>query len=104
MKVKELIAKYPRYNVIEMGYPDSIPFTELPKELDGLSGKAFQKVEMELEVKGYDVIHKPVTCIDITSALFGGKKKPNATYEGTLYIYLKGDNTRNGHINKRRNK
>ena len=89
MKVKELIKKYPNYQVIEMGYPDSIPFTMLPKELQGLSGKAYEKVEMELEVKGYKVYHKPVICVDITHCVFGGKKKPNAKYEGTLYIYLK---------------
>lgn len=88
MKVKDLINKYPNYNVVEMGYPDSIPFTMLPKELQGLSGKAYEKVEMELEVKGYDVIHKPFDSIDITHCVFGGKKRPNIHYEGTLYIYL----------------
>jgi len=91
MKVKELIAKYPGYSVIEKGYPDSFPFTMLPKELQGLSGKAYEKVEMELEVKGFKVIHKPHTDIDITSTLFGGKKKPNQTYKGTLEIYLVSD-------------
>ena len=90
MKVKELIAKYPKYSVIEMGYPGDMPFTNLPKELQGLYGKAYERVEMELEVKGYEVFHKPHTDIDITAALFGGKKKPNKHYEGTLYIYLKG--------------
>lgn len=91
MKVKELIAKYPNYQVIEMGYPDSIPFTMLPSELNGLRGKAYEKVEMELDVKGYEVYHEPVTCIDITHCVFGGKKRPNAHYDGTLYIYLKSD-------------
>ena len=91
MKVKELIAKYPGYSVVEMGYPDSTPFTMLPKELQGLSGKAYEKVEMELEVKGYKVYDKPHTDIDITAALFGGKKKRNRHYKGTLYIYLKSD-------------
>ena len=90
MKVKELIAKYPKYSVIEQGYPDSFPFSDLPRELQGLYGKAYEKVEMELEVMGYDAIAKPHTDIDITAALFGGKKKPNPHYEGTLYIYLKG--------------
>ena len=94
MKVKELIAKYPKYMVVEQGYPDSIPFTELPKELQGLSGKAYEKVEMELEVKGYEVHNKPFISVDITSALFGGKKGRNRHYEGTLYIYLKGDKKR----------
>ena len=94
MKVKELIAKYPNYSVVEMGYPDSIPFTELPKELQGLSGKAYEKVEMELEVKGYKVVHKPHTDIDITHLVFGGKKKPNKSYDGFLYIYLKGKEKR----------
>ena len=94
MKVKELIAKYPNYQVVEMGYPDSIPFTMLPKELDGLHGKAYEKVEMELEVKGYKVVNKPHTDIDITHLVFGGKKRPNKSYDGTLYIYLKGDKKR----------
>ena len=94
MKVKELIEKYPNYSVVEKGYPDSMPFTELPKELQGLSGKAFEKVMMELEVKGYEAIAKPHTDIDITAALFGGKKRPNKSYDGFLYIYLKGNKKR----------
>ena len=103
MKVKELIAKYPNYSVIEMGYPDSMPFSELPSELNGLHGKAYERVEMELEVKGYDAIAKPHTDIDITAALFGGKKRPNKSYDGFLYIYLKDDKPkRPDHINKRR--
>ena len=94
MKVKELIAKYPRYQIVEMGYPDSFPFSELPRELQGLYGKEYEKVEMELEVKGYEVHHDPHTNIDITHLVCGGKKRPNASYEGTLYIYLKGDKPR----------
>ena len=94
MKVKELIAKYPNYMVVEMGYPDSIPFTELPRELQGLSGKAYEKVEMELEVIGYKVHSKPFTSVDITHLVFGGKKRANKSYEGTLYIYLKGNKKR----------
>ena len=94
MKVKELIARYPNHNVVEMGYPDSIPFTELPRELQGLSGKEYQKVEMELEVMGYEVIDKPFTSVDITHLVFGGKKRRNKHYEGTLYIYLKGGKKR----------
>ena len=94
MTVKELIEKYPGYHVIEMGYPDSFPFGELPKELQGLSGKAYEKVEMGLEVKGYKVVDKPFTSIDVTHAIFGGKKRPNQSYKGTLYIYLKGDKKR----------
>ena len=90
MKVKDLKAKYKGYKFIEMGYPDCIPFTQLPKELDGLYGKEYEKVENELDVKGYRVYHKPHTDIDITAALFGGKKKPNPHYEGTVEIYLKG--------------
>ena len=90
MKVKELIAKYPKYSVIEQGYPDSFPFSDLPRELQGLYGKAYEKVEMELEVKGYKVIHKPHTNIDITHLVVGGKKRPNVSYEGTLEIYLRG--------------
>lgn len=91
MKVKELIAKYPNYQVVEMGYPGCIPFTCLPKELQGLSGKAYEKVEMELEVKGYKVFHNPHTNIDITHLVVGGKKRPNSHYEGTLEIYLCGN-------------
>ena len=91
MKVKELIAKYPGYQVIEQGYPDSLPFSELPKELQGLHGKEFQKVEDELEVKGYEVFHKEFTSVDITHLVFGGKKRPNQSYKGMLYIYLKGE-------------
>lgn len=89
MKVKELIAKYPKHSVIEMGTPRDIPFTNLPAELQGLSGKAYQKVEMELEVKGYEVINKPFKSIDITAALFGGRQKKPIEYAGELYIYLK---------------
>lgn len=88
MKVKELIAKYPDYQVVEKGYPDSFPFYELPKELRGLYGKDYQKVVNELEVKGYKVIEKPHTNIDITHLIVGGKKRPNSTYKGTLEIYL----------------
>lgn len=91
MKVKELIAKYPKFKVIEMGTPRDIPFTNLPKELQGLSGKAYERVEMELEVKAYEVFETPGIDIDITAALFGGKKKRNRHYNGTLYIYLKGE-------------
>lgn len=94
MKVKELVKKYPGYQVIEKGYPDSFPFADLPKELQGLSGKAYEKVEMELEVKGYKVQDKPFTSVDITHAIFGGKKRPNQSYKGMLYIYLKGNKKR----------
>ena len=97
MKVKELIAKYKGYKIIETGYPDSAPFAMLPKELDGLYGKAYEKVSNELEVKGFKVIEKPHTDIDITAALFGGKKRPNPSYKGTLYIYLKSDKPRRKH-------
>ena len=89
MKVKELIAMYPNHDVVEMGTPRDIPYTNLPKELQGLSGKAYTKVEMELEVKGYEVVNKKFTSIDITHMVFGGKKRPNKTYDGYLYIYLK---------------
>lgn len=90
MKVKELIARYPGYQIIEQGYPDSIPFTELPRELQGLRGKAYEKVEGELRVYGYKVSHKPIERVDITAALFGGKKRPNAKYKGQVKIYLRG--------------
>lgn len=89
MKVKELKAKYPNHLVVEMGTPKDIPFTNLPKELRGLSGRAYEKVEMELEVKGYEVINKPFKSIDITAALFGGKPRKAKEYAGHLYIYLK---------------
>lgn len=94
MKVKDLKAKYPGYLVVEQGYPDSIPYTELPRELDGLRGKQFDRVCDELDVFGYEVYSKPFTSVDITSALFGGKKRPNKEYKGHLYIYLKGDKKR----------
>ena len=89
MKVKELKAKYPNHLVVEMGTPREIPFTNLPKELQGLSGKAYEKVELELEVKGYKVHNKPFKSIDITAALFGGRQKKPKEYDGHLYIYLK---------------
>ena len=91
MKVKELIKKYPNYKVVEMGYPGCIPFTCLPSELNGLHGKAYEKVFMELEVKGYEATYHPHTDIDITHLIIGGKKRPNPSYEGVLEIYLKGD-------------
>jgi len=94
MTVKELISRYPGYQVIEMGYPDSLPFSELPRELSGLRGKAYEKVEMNLEVKGYKVYDNPHECVDVTHLVFGGLKRPNAKYNGTLYIYLKGDKRR----------
>lgn len=90
MKVKDLIVRYPGYQIIEQGYPDSVPFTELPRELQGLHGKAYEKVEGELRVYGYKVSHKPFECVDITAALFGGKKRPNPKYKGQVEIYLKG--------------
>lgn len=83
MKVKELKAKYPNHLVVEMGYPDSLPFTEIP------SGNTD-----EMEVKGYKVKNKPFVSIDITQALFGGKKRKNRSYDGHLYIYLKGNKKR----------
>ena len=89
MKVKELIAKYPNHDVVEQGTPRDFPFTNLPAELQGLSGRAYQKVEMELEVKGYKVVNKPFKSIDITAALFGGRQKKPKEYAGYLYIYLK---------------
>ena len=67
MKVKELVEKYPNHLVVERGYPNSIPFTELPKELRGLTGKAYNNVLMELEVKGYKVSNKPFTEVDINN-------------------------------------
>ena len=91
MKYKELVAKYKGYQVIEKGYPNSTPFTFLPHELDGLHGKAYVRVLNELEVKGYKVVEKPTTSIDITHLVFGGKKRPNHTYKGTLYVYLTSD-------------
>ena len=91
MKVKELIAKYPRFQVVEMGYPDSIPFTQLPKECNGLYGSQLKKVIDNLEVKGYKAINKPHTNINITHVICGGKKRPNSHYEGILEIYLKSD-------------
>ena len=89
MKVKELRAQYPNHLVVEMGTPRDIPFTNLPKELQGLSGKAYEKVEMELEVKGFEVVNKPFKSIDITHCVFGGKRRPSKSYDGHLYIYLK---------------
>ncbi len=77
MKVKELKAKYKGYMFIEMGYPDSIPFTEIP------SGNTD-----EMEVKGYEVKNKPFTNIDITHSVFGGKKRSNQSYKGSIRIYL----------------
>ena len=91
MKVKELIAKYPNHDVIAQGYPNSIPFTQLPSELQGLSGKAYEKAFMELEVKGYKVENKQFTSIDSTHIGCGGKKRPNKTFDGKLFIYLKSD-------------
>lgn len=91
MKVKELVAKYPGYSVTEMGYPDSIPFCEMPKELQGKHGKEYVKILNELEVVGYEVIEKPHTDIDITHLIFGGKKRPNVSYKGYLNIYLVSD-------------
>ena len=91
MKVKELLKKYPKHNVIMMGYPGCIPYTCLPDELRFLTGKQFLKVAKEMEVKGYKVDDKPFTSIDITHCVTGGKKQPNTYYAGTLEIYLKGN-------------
>lgn len=88
MKVKELRKKYKGYKIIEMGYPDSIPFTMLPKECQGLYGKELAKVIDELEVKGYKVYEHPHTDINITHLILGGKKRPNPSYKGTVEIYL----------------
>lgn len=91
MKVKELLAKYKGYQVFPSGYPGFAPFTCMPEELNRLHGKAWKRAYHELEVKGYKVINKPTTSIDITHLFLGGKKRPNHTYKGTLYIYLKSD-------------
>ena len=90
MKVKDLTKKYQGYHIIEKGYPDSTPFFDMPKELQGLYGKEYAKALSELKVYGYRVKHKPHVAIDITSAVFGGKKRPNTHYKGTVEIYLKG--------------
>lgn len=90
MKVKELLKKYPDYDVIEKGYPSSGPFMELPKELIGLYGKQYTKVCNELDVKGYKVISEPYESIDITHCIFGGEKRTNTKYKGRLEIYLRG--------------
>lgn len=79
MTVKELKLMYPNYMIVEQGYPDSFPFSEIP------SGDT-----SNMEAKGYEVKNKEFVSIDITHCLFGGKKKPNKTYKGHLYIYLKG--------------
>ena len=91
MKVKELLKKYPNYSVVYMGYPHSIPFTGLPKELQDLTGKRFEVLVNELDVKGYDVKNEPHEDIDITHIVLGGKKRPNKKYDGYLKIYLKGE-------------
>ncbi len=91
MKYKELVAKYKGYQVIKQGYPNTAPCVLLPEELNGLYGKAYKRALNELEVKGYKVVEKPTTSIDITHLLLGGKKRPNNTYKGTLYIYLRSD-------------
>lgn len=90
MKVKDLIKKYPNHLLIEKGYPNSRPFSDLSKELQGLFGKEYNKVLLELDVKGYKIDNKPFTSVDITHCLFGGKKKVNIKYDGHLYVYLKG--------------
>ena len=89
LKVKELKAKYKGYKIVEKGYPDSIPFTMLPKELNDLHGKAYEKALDEWEVKGFKVIEKPHIDINITHLIVGGKKRPNSSYKGILEIYLK---------------
>ncbi len=91
MKYKELVAKYKGYQVIKKGYPNTAPCTLMPKELNGLYGKAYTRVLNELEVKGYKVVKEPTTSIDISHLLLGGKKRPNHTYKGTLYVYLTSD-------------
>lgn len=91
MKYKELIAKYKGYQVIRKGYPNTAPFAFMPKELNGLHGKAYERVLNELEVKGYKVVENPSATIDITSLVLGGKKRPNNTNKGTLFVYLVSD-------------
>lgn len=90
MKVKELIKKYPGYEIIVQGYPNSIPFTQLPRELRGLTGKAFKRVCDELEIKGYKIVEKQYTSLDITYLITGSGERLDIAYKGTLYIYLKG--------------
>ena len=88
MKVKEIIKLYPNYQIIGKGYPTSQPFAQLPKELNGLYGREYEKVFNELEVKGYEVKENPHTCIDITHCVFGGAKRRNRSYRGTVVLYL----------------
>lgn len=77
MKIAEIRKKYQGYSIVESGYEDSIPFTCIPKNSE------------ELEVKGFEVHTKKVVEIDITHCLFGGKKRPNKTYKGIVYVWYK---------------
>ena len=94
MKLKELREKYKGYHILEMGYPDSIPFTELPIKTYGLVGKSYEKATEDLEVKGFKVYEEPYTDINITHLILGGKKRPNTTYKGSVEVYLVSDKKR----------
>lgn len=91
MKVKELIINYPNHRIVYMGYPNCAPFTQLPEEVQGLYGNKLKKALDKLDVKGYKVTNHHFTDINVTHLVFGGKKRPNKTYDGILEIYLKGE-------------
>lgn len=83
MTVKELIKKYPNYQVLMMGYPNCIPYTCLPEELRGLHGRAFMRVANGLEVKGYEAHSVEFDSVSLVDGEV-------THYKGTLEIYLKG--------------
>lgn len=77
MTIKELKAKYPKYDIIESGYKGAIPYTLM-------SG-----ITEDSEILGMEIITGDKTAIDITHLIFGGKKRKNKHYDGEIYVWYK---------------
>lgn len=102
LKVKDVVAMYPDLCLVEQGYKESYAGTELPEELFSLidfrlrdfpSAKVkaqYDQILMNMEVKGYQVLKKPVKDRDLNYLADWQKPYRKNEYPGTLHIYLKG--------------
>lgn len=77
MTYKDMTKKYPGYQIIQKGYKDSRPFSMLNGVTD------------DTPILGYEVKEREIEYTDVTSAVFGGKKRPNPRYKGIVYVWYK---------------
>lgn len=91
MKVKELVEKYSTYMVSYQGFPDSRPFSDLPKELENKKGKELDALASDFEVKGYDVENRRIIYQSPIPMYVQGLTPTIKKYDGILTIYLISD-------------